>query len=77
LEEDGNYAGELEIIIYDHFGLDINDILPGKDANRCKGFYYWFVLQHWDGFNQKYKPFVTVIKKKHSFKGNWKKDTPK
>jgi len=75
LERDGTYKGKMEIVIYDHFGLDKEDVSGIlKPACWIIGFFHWFVLQHWDGFGGKYRPFVTVIKKELSFKGNCKKD---
>jgi len=69
LEEDRTYKGKIKIVIYDHFGLDENDVQKGKWAHRFECFYHWFVLQHWNGFDCKYKPFLNVIEKILPFKG--------
>ncbi len=69
LEKDRSYNGKMKIIIYDHFGLDNEDVSPEKAAYRFDGFYHWFALQHWEGFNEIYKPFVTVIEKELPFRG--------
>jgi uncharacterized protein (TIGR03034 family) len=71
-EKNGNYEGKIKIFIYDHFGLDNDDVDINKPAHYFPGFFHWFALQRWDGFNKKYKPFVTVIEKELPFKGNWK-----
>ncbi|PWS30904.1 DUF3289 family protein [Pedobacter paludis] len=46
----------LEVIIYDHFGLDRNDAVSYQDYNG--GFATWWLLQHRYG----YVPFRTKIK---------------
>lgn len=57
---DGNsYNGVLHFRLYDHFGLDIHDV--EKIYVNLAGFRAWYVLQHYDGFNGKYKPFINVI----------------
>jgi hypothetical protein len=73
LKENGDYEGKLKIVIYDHFGLDNEDVKPGSDGSRFDGFYYWFMLQRWEGFHKEFKPFVTVINKELHFKGNYRK----
>jgi len=69
LEDDRSYKGKMKIIIYDHFGLDDDDVNLNKPARHIDGFYHWFALQRWEGFNKKYKPFITVIEKELPFKG--------
>jgi hypothetical protein len=70
LEEDKKtYNGKMKIVIYDHFGLDEEDVRKGKEAHYVDCFYHWFVLQHWEGFKCKYKPFITVIEKEMPFRG--------
>ena len=65
-ELNGNtYSGELELEILDHFGLDSPDIL--KDyLRKHEEFICWYILQHIKG----YKPFITKILIKYSFKGS-------
>jgi hypothetical protein len=68
-EEEATYQGKMKIIIYDHFGLDNDDVKSPKVAHFFENFACWFVLQRWKGFEKKYKPFVTVIEKELPFKG--------
>ena len=65
--EDDNYTAKYEVILWDHFGLDLPDlekkfnIIPlAKETFIC-----WFILQHLRG----YKPFLTKIQFKKQFKG--------
>jgi hypothetical protein len=64
-----SYTAELEIEIFDHYGLDELDI----DFNvkpvfaALVGFRSWFVLQHSQKFNK--KPFYTIIKFNETIKG--------
>jgi uncharacterized protein (TIGR03034 family) len=69
LNDDGKYEGVIKIAIYDHFGLDDDDVGFTKAAQYLDGFYHWYVLQRWEGFNKKYKPFITVIEKDLLFEG--------
>jgi uncharacterized protein (TIGR03034 family) len=62
-QSDGkHYSGTIRYTLYDHFGLDENDI-SGK--NWYKGafepFAAWYVLQHYKGCDGEYQPFVTDI----------------
>jgi len=43
---------------YDHFGLDKDDLEERLD--RRWGF-VWFTLQHYDRFNGKYVPPISVV----------------
>ena len=59
-EVNGNsYNGVLHFQLYDHFGLDQPDV--EKIYVNLAGFRAWFVLQHYDDFNGKYKPFINVF----------------
>ena len=59
-EVEGNsYNGILHFQLYDHFGLDQPDV--EKIYVNLAGFRAWFVLQHYDVFNSKYKPFINVF----------------
>lgn len=49
------FSCELHIHVYDHYGLDWEDIL--KFGNAHVGFNSWYVLQHVRG----YKPFLTHL----------------
>ena len=59
------WYADIEVTIYDNFGLDKNDALmyQGKHA----GFAAWWLLQHTKGF----KPFVTKIVIKSSIEGRY------
>ena len=57
------FAGTIEFYSYDHFGLD-ND-----DYEWFAGFCDWFTLQHYDRFNGKYVPFITVVETSVNFEG--------
>lgn len=65
------YTIELDFTIYDHYGLNTDDIDPGKKLlfANLKGFLAWFMLQHYEGFSK--KPFITVIKFKKSIDGKY------
>lgn len=61
------YTAKYEIILWDHFGLDLPDmeklfnILPSAG----EAFVTWFILQHLRG----YKPFLTKIRIERTFEG--------
>lgn len=61
-----NFSGYINIKIFDHFGLDENDIINHSQS----GFRSWYVLQHYEKFNQRYRPFVTWIETKKYFEGD-------
>ena len=60
------FSGVLRFRIYDHFGLDSEDI---KKFGNLQGFRAWYVLQKYSGFDGKYKPFPTVIEFDIPFEG--------
>jgi len=64
-----NYTLEYEVTLYDHFGLNMEDIKIDKfgklPAGLGAGFRAWFILQHFRG----YKPFVTKITFSRKFEG--------
>jgi hypothetical protein len=60
---DNNYEATYEITLWDHFGLDLNDI---RKFNFWAGFRAWFILQHLRG----YKPFITKVQFEKTFTGN-------
>jgi uncharacterized protein (TIGR03034 family) len=62
-----SYKAEVHITIFDHFGLDKNDIGIEKPASRFEGFFAWFILQHVYG----YEPFVTKIEFDYLFEGSF------
>lgn len=63
------YKCKYEVILWDHFGLDLPDmekifnIIPSVG----EAFVTWFILQHLRG----YKPFVTKIKFEKEFEGTF------
>ncbi len=69
LHPDDTYSCTLLITLYDHFGLDENDIQRGFWQNLAgifiniqeNDFYPWYILQHYDYFENAHKPFVTLI----------------
>jgi uncharacterized protein YjdB len=59
-EINGNkYNATLSICLYDHFGLDSNDIK--KFGSLSSGIASWYILQHYKKFNGNHKPFVTEM----------------
>ena len=63
-QSDGKYKVTLKYTFYDHYGLDKEDIekFGGKKIlSAGKGFRAWYILQHYDKYKSKYKPFVTYI----------------
>lgn len=62
------YSGTMQFTFYDHFGLDDKDMQ--KSFVNMAGFRAWFTIQHYNKFNKKYKPFVTVCRFNINFEGN-------
>lgn len=65
--KNGKFKGNLHFTIYDHFGLDRPDV--EKTYVNLQGFKSWFVLQHYDYYRGKYKPFATVSEIDVPFEG--------
>ncbi|MGH4120272.1 DUF3289 family protein [Clostridium sp.] len=65
--DDNIFRGTLHFNIYDHFGLDLPDV--EKIYVDLAGFRSWFVLQHYDQYIGKYKPFATVMEIDVPFEG--------
>ncbi|MFJ8067373.1 DUF3289 family protein [Peribacillus sp. NPDC096447] len=65
--ENNHFKGVMRVRLYDHFGLDRPDV--EKEYVNLAGFRSWFVLQHYDEYNGKYKPFVTVMEMDVPFEG--------
>ncbi|MDR7001393.1 DUF3289 family protein [Neobacillus niacini] len=57
--EQNHFKGVMHVRLYDHFGLDLPDVQ--KKYVNLAGFRAWFVLQHYDKYDGKYKPFVTLM----------------
>ena len=60
-KEKRTYSATIEVVVFDHFGLDRNDIDPKikPEFALLAGFRSWFVLQHSTRFCK--KPFVTLV----------------
>jgi len=71
-----NFSGTLRISIYDHFGLDTDDIRGYgslmwvlENVMNHNGFSSWYVLQHYRGTNNRYRPFITWMERDIEFSG--------
>ena len=70
------YRGTLRFTIYDHFGLDDEDVATSFESfkkaivGNMDGFLSWYVLQHYTGCNGQYKPFITYIETEVSISGD-------
>jgi hypothetical protein len=53
--EGNTFSGTLVFESYDHFGLDTDDYISWP------GFSSWFMLQHYDRFDGKYVPPITLV----------------
>lgn len=80
LLSDGKFSCTLIFSMFDHFGLNEEDFHKGnifkpkeyfgQMAKRAlAGFRACFFLQHYTGFEGKYKPFITRINFKEEFNG--------
>ena len=70
---ENTFDGKLKYVIYDHFGLDTND-LSGASAyssflSYTNQFGSWFILQRYENCAESYKPFITYIEFEESFGG--------
>lgn len=54
---DNKVSGKIRIILYDHYGLEADDV----NKFGLSGFESWFILQHYDAYNDSYGPFVTIM----------------
>jgi hypothetical protein len=68
------FSGSLRFTIYDHFGLDYSDVAEDEyDLNwfiaRWPGFAAWFVLQHYENTEERFKPFISYFERVFSFNG--------
>lgn len=67
-----DYEYNIKYTIYDIYGLEGSDI---SDPDRLfqfgtfQGFRFWYILQHYDKYNGKYKPFITTIEFEETIKG--------
>ncbi len=70
-----NYEYTVKYTIYDIFGLDNDDIShPDRlmQFGLMQGFRAWYIIQHWDAYNFKYKPYITYIEFEETIKGSIK-----
>ncbi|MCQ6268399.1 DUF3289 family protein [Fictibacillus sp. WQ 8-8] len=65
--ENNHFKGVMHVRLYDHFGLDQPDV--EKVYVNLAGFRAWFVLQHYDEYDGKYKPFVSLMEMNIPFEG--------
>jgi RHS repeat-associated protein len=66
-KQDGNnYTANLELTLYDHFGLDDRDINEHPYSTLYPQFYSWYMLQWQRG----YKPFITYMKIQFNTRGS-------
>lgn len=62
-----SYSCTLRFTLYDHFGLDEDDI---NKYGELVGFRDWYILQHFKSYNGSYKPFITKMSFAKTFSGN-------
>ena len=58
INNNNTYSGNLRFTFKDNFGLAADDI---SEFGALAGFRSWFILQHYDKYDGKYKPFKTVV----------------
>ena len=76
-EFDGRkYKYTLHFVMYDIFGLDDKDIEQRRIAfmpfGVLAGFRSWYILQHYNKYDGKYKPFVSYMEFDRTFEGEIK-----
>lgn len=55
---ENTYSYTLHYTLYDHFGLDENDV---EKYGAFAGFRSWYILQHYSGYEGNYRPFLTLM----------------
>jgi len=69
-----DYSGMMRIIIWDHFGLDTGDVLaertPLEQLMAPTSFHSWYVLQHYRGTQERYRPMVSWFETDIPFYGS-------
>lgn len=63
------YKGTLTFTFWDNFGLDAADIESGQNEGIGAGFRAWYILQHYDEYKGKYRPFQDFVEISHDFSG--------
>jgi len=73
-KQNRNYHAKIQMTIYDHFGLDVNDVKidnPSEMRSHMKmdgfSFLVWFYLQRVRG----YKPLTTIIENEYEIEGSY------
>lgn len=61
-----SYTCTLHYTLYDHFGLDAEDVVK---FGYLAGFGSWYILQHYSAYNGDYVPYLTLIEFDVSFTG--------
>lgn len=56
-----SYTVTIRYTLWDNFGLDDDDFDFGPRFAGGEGFDAWYVLQHYDKYDGKYKPFESVF----------------
>lgn len=70
--QNGNeYSGTLQFTFSDNFGLDQTDIV-GDGFGAIPGFKSWYILQHYDKYEGRYRPFNVVVTLDYEFSGTIK-----
>ena len=68
-----HYSGTLHYVMYDIYGLDSTDITDEYaaffDFGVLNGFRHWYILQHWDKYEGKNRPFITYMEFDRTFEG--------
>jgi len=68
-----NYSIKIEYILFDHFGLDDDDVTKSGWYSEFLGytaqFGSWYVLQRYENCNNKYKLFVTYVLFEETYNG--------
>lgn len=67
VQTENTYTCTLRYTLYDHFGLNEADI---EKFGILAGFRAWYILQHYEEYNQAYKPFLTLMEFEVTFTGN-------
>lgn len=67
--DENGFKGTLVFNLYDHFGLDQPDV--EKFYRILAGFRAWFVLQHYNMYDGKYKPFINLVEIEVPFGGSF------
>ena len=61
-QQNGNtYTASVKYRFWDNFGLDDDDFSLGPRLYGGEGFDAWYILQHYDEYDGKYKPFRTEV----------------